>query len=58
MFSYPAFGIYDILTLSYARFGDFLDLFCQNDLDIKDTTDTLMSPPYLDITQNSTMRTH
>ena len=32
--------IYDDLTLSYALFGDPLDLVCHNELDIKDTTDT------------------
>ena len=34
------FNIYDDLTLSYALFGDPLDLVCHNELDIKDTTDT------------------
>ena len=39
----------DVLSLNISRFGDFDDRIYPIELEIKDTTDTEMSAPYLDL---------
>ena len=39
----------DVLSLNISRFGDFGDRIYPIELEIKDTTDTEMSAPYLDL---------
>ena len=34
--------IYDVLSLNNSRFGDYLHLIYPNELEVKDTTDTLL----------------
>ena len=41
--------IYDVLSLNYSRFGDFVDRIYPIELEIKDTTDTDRSASYLDL---------
>jgi hypothetical protein len=39
----------DILSLTNSTFGDFVDPIYPNELEIKDTTNTVRSASYLDI---------
>ena len=41
--------IYDVLSLNYSRFCDYLNLIYQNELAVKDATDTQVSASYLDL---------
>jgi hypothetical protein len=48
-FNFTFSYIYDVLSLNYSRFGDFVDRIYHIELEIKDTTDTDRSALYLDL---------